>query len=60
MTTSGTSQVLSSNLRYLAFAAPRSDDLTIVSVSLTLEQEITELRTKALHMASEHVMIMND
>lgn len=60
MTTSGTSQVLSSNLRYLAFAAPRSDDLTIVSVSLTLEKEITELRTKALHMASEKVMIMND
>jgi prepilin-type N-terminal cleavage/methylation domain-containing protein len=52
-------KILSKNLRYLAFTFPRSDDLTIVSVSMTLEASIYEARTKALHMASERVRIMN-
>lgn len=52
-------QILSKNLRYLAFTFPRSDDMTIVSVSLTLEQSIYEGQTKALHMASEKVRVMN-
>lgn len=52
-------KILSQNLRYLAFTLPRSDDLTIVSVSLTLEQQIYEAKTKALHMASEKVRVMN-
>ena len=52
-------QILSKNLRYLAFTFPRSDDMTIISVSLTLEQEIYESQTKALHMASEKVRVMN-
>lgn len=50
---------LSRNVRYLAFTFPRSDDLTIISVSLTLEQDIYEGQTKALHMASEKVRVMN-
>ena len=50
---------LSKNLKYLAFTFPRSDDMGIISVSLTLEKQIFEGRSKALHMASEKVRIMN-
>jgi prepilin-type N-terminal cleavage/methylation domain-containing protein len=50
---------LSKNLRYLAFTFPRTDDMGIISVSLTLEKKIFEGKTKALHMASEKVRIMN-
>jgi hypothetical protein len=56
---SNISRTLSKNLRYLAFAFPRSDDLTIISVSITLEKSIYEGKTKALHMASEKVRVMN-
>lgn len=52
-------RTLTTNLRYLAFALPRSDDFGIVSVSFTLEKSIYEGRTKALHMASEKVRVMN-
>jgi len=51
--------ILSRNLRYLAFTFPRSDDLTIVSVSVTLEEAIYQGQKKALHMASEKVQVMN-
>jgi prepilin-type N-terminal cleavage/methylation domain-containing protein len=50
---------LSQNIRYLAFALPRSDDMGIVSLSLTLEKSTYERYTKALHMASEKVRVMN-
>ena len=52
-------RTLTTNLRYLAFALPRSDDFGIVSVSFTLEKSIYEGQTKALHMASEKVRVMN-
>ena len=55
----GTRRPLSKNLKYLAFTFPRSDDMGIVSVSLTLEKNIFEGRKKALHMASEKVRVMN-
>jgi prepilin-type N-terminal cleavage/methylation domain-containing protein len=56
----GTStRTISSNLRYMAFAFPKSDDMGIISVALTLEKSIYEGRTKALHMASEKVRVMN-
>lgn len=55
----GGKKPLSKNLKYLAFTFPRSDDMGIISVSLTLEKKIFEGRTKALHMASEKVRIMN-
>ncbi|HAT72597.1 MAG TPA: hypothetical protein DCS63_07260 [Elusimicrobia bacterium] len=51
---------LSRNLKYLAFTFPRSDDMGIISVSLTMEKNIFEGRKKALHMASEKVRIMNE
>jgi prepilin-type N-terminal cleavage/methylation domain-containing protein len=52
-------RVLSSNLNYLAFTFPRSDDMSMISVSITLQKGIYEGRTKALHMASEKVRVMN-
>ncbi len=55
----GTQRVIGKDLKYLAFTFPRSDDMTIISVSITLEKAIFEGRTKALHMASEKVRIMN-
>lgn len=59
--TQGTrTNTMSKNLRYLAFTLPRSDDMTIVSLAMTLEKSIYQAQTKALHMASEKVEIMND
>ncbi|MDD5209535.1 MAG: hypothetical protein PHV36_09115 [Elusimicrobiales bacterium] len=55
----GNKRVLSRNLNYLAFTFPRSDELGIVSVSVTLRKNIYEGRSKALHMASEKVRVMN-
>lgn len=54
------SRTLTKNLKYLAFSFPRSDDLSIISVSMTLEKSIYQGRVKALHMASEKVRVMND
>jgi len=59
MSVNGSTRTLTSNLRYLSFALPRSDDMTIVSVSLTLEKATYEGQTKALHVASEKVRLMN-
>ncbi|MCG3205475.1 MAG: hypothetical protein KCHDKBKB_02196 [Elusimicrobia bacterium] len=59
MSVNGSTRTLTSNLRYLAFALPRSDDMNIVSVALTLEKSTYEGQTKALHMASEKVRLIN-
>lgn len=56
---SGNKRVLSRNLNYLAFTFPRSDEMGIISVSVTLRKNIYEGRSKALHMASEKVRVMN-
>jgi hypothetical protein len=53
------SRTLTDDLRFLNFYFPRSDDMTIVSVSLTLEKAIYEGKTKALHVATERVRVMN-
>jgi len=52
-------KVLSKSIRYFAVIFPRSDEMNIVSIALTLEQDLYDLRRKALHMASEKVMVMN-
>lgn len=54
-----TRSLLSAHLRYLAFAFPRSDDMTIVSVSMTLEHATFQGQIKALHVASEKARVMN-
>ncbi len=52
-------KVLANDLLYLAITFPASDDMTIVSVSMTLQENIYQGRTKSLHMASEQVQVMN-
>lgn len=54
-----TTSTLSSNLRYLSFSYPRSDDPTIISVALTMEKATIEGRTKALELTIEKVRVMN-
>lgn len=53
-------RILTKNVKYIAFTFPRSDDLSVISVALTLEKQIYQGRTKALHMASEKVRVMNN
>ncbi len=53
------STVLSKNLCYLAFTFPRSDDMSMLSVSMTLQENTYSGQTKALHMASQKVQVMN-
>ncbi|MBI4669032.1 MAG: hypothetical protein HY747_07575 [Elusimicrobia bacterium] len=60
MTSGSNQKLLSKNLRYLAFTFPKSDDLGILSVAMTLEKVIyLKDSTMALHMASEKIRIMN-
>ncbi|MFC1501568.1 PilW family protein [Elusimicrobiota bacterium] len=59
MATSNTTKILTDKVKYISFAPPSSVDLTIISISLTLEKAIGETKTKSLHMASEKVMVMN-
>lgn len=51
---------LCENLRYLAFTFPRTDDMSILSVSLTVEKVAVRGQTKAIHVAIEKVRIMNE
>jgi len=59
MTVGNNITTLTKNLAYLVFTFPRSDDLTIVSVSITLQEQIYGGAYKALHMASERVRVMD-
>lgn len=59
MQTPQETKTLSADVRYLAFTPPRTETLSIISISLTIEKGIYEDRVKALHMASEKVMVMN-
>ncbi|MBU0952398.1 MAG: prepilin-type N-terminal cleavage/methylation domain-containing protein [Elusimicrobia bacterium] len=52
-------KIMTKNLRYVAFAFPQSYDMALISVSFTLEQNLYDLQSKALHMASEKVRVMN-
>lgn len=56
---SGSTKTLSQNIRFMTFFFPRTDDMTIVSVSMTFEKRSFEGKTKALHVASERVRIMD-
>lgn len=53
-------RILTKNVKYVSFTFPRSDDLSVISVAITLEKQIYQGRVKALHMASEKVRVMND
>jgi hypothetical protein len=56
----GTStSTLSQDLLCIAFTYPRTDDTSILSVSITTQKDTYENGTKALQMAIEKVRIMN-
>jgi prepilin-type N-terminal cleavage/methylation domain-containing protein len=51
---------MSKNVRFVAFTFPRTEiPRELISVSLTLERGIQQGKTKALHMASESIGVMN-
>ncbi len=52
-------KLIANNLRYIAFTYPRTDDSTILSISITFEKATYEGGTKALQMAVEKVRVMN-
>lgn len=52
-------KMVANYLKYIAFSYPKTDDDSIVSVSLTFEKATYEGATKALQMAVEKVRIMN-
>ncbi len=56
----GTERTLAANLRYIAFSFPKSDDLSIVAVSMTMENKTYEGLTKTLQMSTEKVRVMNE
>lgn len=56
----GSTGTLTNNLRFIAFTYPRTDDSSIISVSVTFEKATYEGGAKALQMAIEKVRIMND
>lgn len=51
--------VLSRNLYYIAFTYPKTDDPTIVSVSITMGKNIQLGRRKVLELTIQKVRIMN-
>jgi prepilin-type N-terminal cleavage/methylation domain-containing protein len=52
-------RMVADELKYIAFSYPKTDDDSIVSVSLTFEKATYEGASKALQMAVEKVRIMN-
>ena len=52
-------KIVADKLKYIAFSYPKTDDDSIISVSLTFEKETYEGASKALQMAVEKVRIMN-
>ncbi len=58
-TRNGRDIVVAENLAYLAFIFPRSDDMQLVSVSLTLSEETYQGEAKALQMSVEKIEVMN-
>jgi type II secretory pathway pseudopilin PulG len=50
---------LSTSMGYLAFTVPRSDDMTIMSLSMTLQELTFQGQVKSLHTASQQIQVMN-
>jgi prepilin-type N-terminal cleavage/methylation domain-containing protein len=55
----GKTNTLSKNLRFIAFTMPRSDDPTILSVSMTMEKATYQGGSKALELTIQKVRVMN-
>jgi prepilin-type N-terminal cleavage/methylation domain-containing protein len=52
-------ETMTKHLQFLAFTFPRTDDMTILSISMTLQTAIFQGRIKTLHTASQQVQVMN-
>jgi prepilin-type N-terminal cleavage/methylation domain-containing protein len=52
-------KMIADSLKYIAFSYPKTDDDSIISVSITFEKATYEGASKALQMAVEKVRIMN-
>ena len=50
---------LSKNLEFIAFTFPRTDDSTIVSVSMTMQKSTYQGGSKALELTIQKVRVMN-
>lgn len=59
MVSSNTASVLTKNLVYIAFTYPRTDDPTIVSVSMTMGKSIQLGRRKVLELTIQKIRVMN-
>lgn len=55
----GSTATIATNLKYLAFTYPKSDDSGIISVSMTFEEATYAGHTKALQLSIEKVRVMN-
>ena len=51
--------VVSGNLIYIAFTYPRTDDVSIISVAITMGKSIQLGRRKALELTIQNIRIMN-
>lgn len=58
-TVNGNVTILSRNLVYVAFTFPRSDDPTLVSVSMTMGKNIQLGQRKALELTIQKIRVMN-
>jgi prepilin-type N-terminal cleavage/methylation domain-containing protein len=56
---SQSTEVISNNLEYIAFSHPRTDDDSIVSISLTMSKPTYQGGHKALQLSIEKIRIMN-
>ncbi|HBA59746.1 MAG TPA: hypothetical protein DCZ92_02765 [Elusimicrobia bacterium] len=59
MSTAGKTTLLSSNLAYIAFTYPRTDDVSIISVAMTMQSPTYRGGKKALQLSIQKVRIMN-
>ncbi|MDD2806703.1 MAG: type II secretion system protein [Elusimicrobiales bacterium] len=59
MNNNGNVRVLSSNLAYIAFTYPRTDDTSIISIAMTMQSPTYRGGKKALQLSIQKVRIMN-
>jgi hypothetical protein len=59
MSVNGVERELAKNLRVLLFTYPRTDDATIISVSVCFEKATYEGSSKTLQLSVEKVRVMN-
>ncbi|HAH32465.1 MAG TPA: hypothetical protein DCL44_09165 [Elusimicrobia bacterium] len=59
MSNNSRTTVLSSNLAYIAFTYPRTDDISLISVAVTMQSPTYRGGKKALQLSIQKVRIMN-